>query len=199
MENQGERCFHSILFIWKISRLSCEKKKKGGKKEQAGHQYNEAQVPYLKVVGETLVEWLESLKFSVASSGHAESIFHMKTLCHRTQFWNKQHWIIHLLLWGNARSWFCLCDFYFHVRKTNGSIGIPSKIRSWAKHISWLYLHWNAKKTGVQIDVRVCVCLSICLSGGAKKSVDILRKSWPIWMKITVYVAIGVESRTSPN
>jgi len=30
-------------------------------------------------------------------------------------------------------------------------------------------------------------------------SVDILRKSWPIWMKITVYVANGVESRTSPN
>jgi len=30
-------------------------------------------------------------------------------------------------------------DFYFHVRRTNGSIGIPSKFRSWAKHISWLH------------------------------------------------------------
>jgi len=30
-------------------------------------------------------------------------------------------------------------SFYFHVRRTNGSIGIPSKIRSRAKHISWLY------------------------------------------------------------
>ena len=29
--------------------------------------------------------------------------------------------------------------FYFHVRRMKGSIGIPSKIRSWAKHISWLY------------------------------------------------------------
>ena len=35
-------------------------------------------------------------------------------------------------------------------------------------------------------------CVSVCLC-------DILRKSWPSWMKITVYVAIGVESRTSPN
>jgi len=54
----------------------------------------------------------------------------------------------------------------------------------------------------------VCVCVSVCLSVGAKKfrtdsqkslSVDILRKSRPIWMKITVYVATGVESGTSPN
>jgi len=49
--------------------------------------------------------------------------------------------------------------FYFHVRRTNGSIEIPSKIRSWAKHISWLYEHWNAKKRGFQLDVCACVCL----------------------------------------
>jgi len=30
-------------------------------------------------------------------------------------------------------------------------------------------------------------------------SVDILRTSWPLWMKISVYVAIGLESRTSPS
>ena len=33
----------------------------------------------------------------------------------------------------------CCAYFYFHVHRTNGSIGIPSKIRSWYKHISWLY------------------------------------------------------------
>jgi len=43
------------------------------------------------------------------------------------------------------------------------------------------------------------VCLSVCLSVRKSLSVDILRKSWPIWMKITVYVAIAVESGTSPN
>jgi len=43
----------------------------------------------------------------------------------------------------------------------------------------------------------VCVCLSVCVRKSL--SVDILRKSWPIWMKIAVYVAIGVESITSPN
>jgi len=45
----------------------------------------------------------------------------------------------------------------------------------------------------------VCVCLSVCLSVRKSLSVDILRKSWPIRMKITVYVAIAVESGTSPN
>jgi len=44
---------------------------------------------------------------------------------------------------------------------------------------------------------RVCVCVRLCVRESL--SVDILRKSRPIWMKITVYVAIGVESRTSPN
>ena len=43
-----------------------------------------------------------------------------------------------------------------------------------------------------------CVCLSVCLSVRKSLSVDILRKGRPIWMKITVYVATGVESRTSP-
>jgi len=41
-----------------------------------------------------------------------------------------------------------------------------------------------------------CVC--VCLPVWKRLPVDILRKSWPISMKITVYVAIGVESRT-PN
>jgi len=45
----------------------------------------------------------------------------------------------------------------------------------------------------VCIYVCVYVCVRKCLS------VDILRKSWPIWMKIPVYVAIGLESRTSPK
>jgi len=40
-----------------------------------------------------------------------------------------------------------------------------------------------------------CVCLSVRKS----LSVDILRKGWLICMKIMVYVAIGVESKTSPN
>jgi len=44
-----------------------------------------------------------------------------------------------------------------------------------------------------------CVCVSVCLCVRKSLSVDILRKGGPIWMKITVYVAIGVESRTSPN
>jgi len=43
------------------------------------------------------------------------------------------------------------------------------------------------------------VCLSVFLSVRKGLSVDIFRRSWPIWMKITVYVAIGVESRTSHN
>ena len=44
-----------------------------------------------------------------------------------------------------------------------------------------------------------CVCVCVCLCVRKCLSVDILRRSWPIWMKITVYVAIGVESRTTPN
>jgi len=49
-----------------------------------------------RVVGATLVEWSESLKICVASSlGHAESIFHKKTICLRTEFWNNHDWIIH--------------------------------------------------------------------------------------------------------
>jgi len=66
---------------------------------------------FFKVVGATLVEWTESLKISVASSlGHAESIFHKKTRCHRTQFWNKQDWIIHCS-YGKAHILACVCDF----------------------------------------------------------------------------------------
>jgi len=45
----------------------------------------------------------------------------------------------------------------------------------------------------------VSVCLSVCLSVPKSLSVDILRNSRPIWMKISVCVVIGVESRTSPN
>jgi len=49
-------------------------------------------------------------------------------------------------------------------------------------------------------SLTVSACLSVCMS--VRKSlllVNILRKSWPIWMKILVYVAIGLKSRTSPN
>jgi len=60
------------------------------------HTVSSASSIHLKVVGATLVEWSESLKISVTSfSGHAESIFHKKTHCHRTQFWNNQDLIIH--------------------------------------------------------------------------------------------------------
>jgi len=38
-----------------------------------------------------------------------------------------------------------------------------------------------------------CVCVCVYLSVRKSFSVDILRKSWPIWKEITVYVAIGVE------
>ena len=51
--------------------------------------------------------------------------------------------------------------FYFYVRRTNGRIGIPPKYQSWAKHISWLYLHCNAKKTGFSLDVCVSACLCV--------------------------------------
>jgi len=56
------------------------------------------------------------------------------------------------------------------------------------------FLAWR-----VSLYLCVCVCVSVCLSVRKSLSVDILRKSWPIWTQITVYVAIGVESRTSPN
>ena len=42
-------------------------------------------------------------------------------------------------------------------------------------------------------------CVSVCLCVQKSLSVATLRKGWPIWVEITVYVAIGVESRTSPN
>ena len=42
-----------------------------------------------------------------------------------------------------------------------------------------------------------CVCVCLCVRKSL--SVDILRTSTPIWMKIAVNVAIGVELRTSPN
>ena len=61
----------------------------------------------------------------------------------------------------------------------------------------------NTKTPRKLVFSLTCVCLSVCpsvcLCVRKSLSVDILRKSWPIWMKITVYVAIGVESRTSPN
>jgi len=43
----------------------------------------------------------------------------------------------------------------------------------------------------------VCVC--VCLFVWKSLSVNILRTSWPIWIKILVYVAIGFESKTSPS
>jgi len=44
------------------------------------------------------------------------------------------------------------------------------------------------------------VCLCVCLSVWKSLSVDILRPSWPIWMKISEYVAMDLESRiTSPS
>jgi len=43
------------------------------------------------------------------------------------------------------------------------------------------------------------VCLSVPLSVRKSSPVNILRTSWPIWMKISVYVAIGLESKTSPS
>jgi len=54
-------------------------------------------------------------------------------------------------------------NYYSHVRRTNENIGMLSKIRSWAKHISWLltlkrhenwFLAW-----------RVCVCAKKFVSG----------------------------------
>ena len=54
----------------------------------------------------------------------------------------------------------------------------------------------NTKTPRKLVFSLTCVC--VCLPVRKRLSVDILRKSWPISMKITVYVAIGVESRT-PN
>jgi len=39
-----------------------------------------------------------------------------------------------------------------------------------------------------------CVCMCVCLCVRKSLSEDILRTSWQIWMKISVHVAIGLES-----
>jgi len=52
--------------------------------------------------------------------------------------------------------------FYFHIRRTNGSIGIPSKIRSWAKHISWLLTVKRQENWFLAWRVCVCLCEKVC-------------------------------------
>jgi len=54
------------------------------------------------------------------------------------------------------------------------------------------FLAWR-----VSVYVCACACVRVCVRKSS--SVDVLRTSWPIRMKISVYVAIGLESRTSPN
>ena len=109
---------------------------------------------------------------------------------------------------------------YFQVRRTNWSIGITSKIRGSAhflipltpkRHENWL-LAWRVcvcvcvcvSLYGICVSVYLCVYLCICVSMPVclrkRLSVNnILRTSWPIWRKVSVYVAIGLESRTSPS
>ena len=58
--------------------------------------------------------------------------------------------------------------------------------------------HWHAKKT-VFFYLDVCVCVCEQKNNLKKMSVDILRTSKPTWMKIPVFVAISLESRTFPS
>ena len=84
--------------------------------------------------------------------------------------------------------------FYFHVRRTNGSIRILSKIRGWAT-VSTFPDSTNAETSSKLVFSLTCACLSVQKS----LSVDILRTSWPIRMKFSVYLVIGAASETSPS
>ena len=109
-----------------------------------------------KVVDSTLVEWSESLKISVTSfSGHAESIFHKKTHCHRTQFWNNHDLIIQCS-YGKTHIRAFLCDFlglrYVWVirisLKTKPMLFLGKETNRWSLKRAW-YLTASGQDPGI--------------------------------------------------